>query len=70
METDPLPRFGGLGRAETGSDEAKGLPAVQLYDLKQDPAERRNIQAEHPEVVQPTGTAAEALCGRREEHAG
>ena len=34
-----------------GSDEAKGLPPVQLYDLTRDPGERRNVQAEHPAIV-------------------
>ena len=28
-----------------------GLPLVQLYDLERDPAERRNLHAEHPAVV-------------------
>lgn len=30
---------------------AQGLPAVQLYDLAQDPKETRNLQAEHPDIV-------------------
>jgi arylsulfatase A-like enzyme len=29
----------------------KDLPLVQLYNLKDDPAERNNLQAKHPEIV-------------------
>jgi arylsulfatase A-like enzyme len=29
----------------------KTLPLVQLYNLKDDPAERNNLQAKHPEIV-------------------
>ncbi len=29
----------------------QGLPAVQLYDMETDPAEEKNLQVEHPEVV-------------------
>jgi hypothetical protein len=39
--TDPKP----------GSKEEQGLPDVQLYDLTADISERRNLQAEHPDVV-------------------
>jgi arylsulfatase A len=39
----------------------QGLPAVQLYDMESDIGERRNLQAEHPEVVQ-------RLTGRLEEY--
>ncbi len=46
------PDSGGWSDPRPGSDQAKGLPAVQLYDLKQDPGERRNLRAEHPEVVE------------------
>ena len=28
-----------------------GLPLVQLYDMQRDPAERHNLQAEHPAIV-------------------
>jgi arylsulfatase A-like enzyme len=30
----------------------QGLPGVQLYDMEADPAEEKNLEAEHPEVVQ------------------
>ena len=30
----------------------EGLPLVQLYDMQRDPAERRNLHAERPAVVQ------------------
>ncbi len=45
------PDSGGWSDPRPGSNEAKGLPPVQLYDLARDPGERRNLQAEHPEIV-------------------
>ncbi|WP_083923256.1 sulfatase family protein [Echinicola pacifica] len=33
-------------------EEMKDLPAVQLYDMDEDPAETRNLQGDHPEKVQ------------------
>jgi arylsulfatase A len=46
------PDSGGWSPPKPGSDEAKGLPEVQLYDLSADFAERHNVQAEHPEIVE------------------
>ena len=39
---------------DTGEKEARerGLPPVQLYNVVDDPGETRNLQAEHPEIVQ------------------
>ena len=45
------PDSGGWSPPRPGSAEAKGLPPVQLYDLTRDPGERRNVQADHPEIV-------------------
>ncbi|HAV61797.1 MAG TPA: arylsulfatase, partial [Verrucomicrobiales bacterium] len=45
------PDSGGWSAPRPGSDAAKGLPPVQLYDLSQDIGERRNLHGEHPEVV-------------------
>jgi arylsulfatase A len=45
------PDSGGWSAPKPGSDEAKGLPAVQLYDLSKDSAERHNVQAVHTEIV-------------------
>ena len=28
------------------------MPPVQLYNLADDPGERRNLEAEHPEIVE------------------
>jgi len=46
------PDSGGWSAPKPGSDEAKGLPPVQLYDLARDPGERRNLQAEHPGIIE------------------
>lgn len=45
------PGSGGLSAPRPGSDEERGLPAVQLYDLDADPGETKNLHAEHPEIV-------------------
>ncbi len=45
------PDSGGWSPPRPGSVEAKGLPPVQLYDLSRDPGERRNVQADHREIV-------------------
>ena len=42
---------GGWSAPRPGTKEAEGLPPVQLYNLADDPAERRNIQDQHPEIV-------------------
>jgi arylsulfatase A-like enzyme len=42
---------GGWSDPKPGSKEAKGLPDTQLYDLRSDIAESKNLQAEHPEEV-------------------
>ena len=33
-------------------EEIEGLPAIQLYDLSKDIGERKNVQDQHPEVVE------------------
>ena len=45
------PGSGGWSVPKPGSKQEQGLPAVQLYDLAADPAEKHNVQAENPEVV-------------------
>lgn len=45
------PGSGGLSQPKPGSEEAEGLPPIQLYNLAADPGETRNLQAEHPKVV-------------------
>jgi arylsulfatase A-like enzyme len=44
---------GSGGWSKPGDPEARklNLPAVQLYDMHADISERRNLQADHPEVV-------------------
>jgi arylsulfatase A len=46
------PDSGGWSEPGPGSTEAKGLPPIQLFDLAHDLGERRNLQAEHPEIVE------------------
>jgi arylsulfatase A-like enzyme len=43
------PDSGGWSAPKPGT--AKGLPPVQLYDLKNDIAEKTNLQDKHPEIV-------------------
>lgn len=45
------PDSGGWSDPRPNSAAAKNLPPVQLYQLENDPGERRNLQAEHPERV-------------------
>jgi arylsulfatase A len=45
------PDSGGWSAPRPGSDEAAGLPPVQLFDLAADPGERANLQAQHPVLV-------------------
>ena len=42
---------GGWSEPREPVAKQQGLPPVQLYDLEADPAEKRNVQAEHPEIV-------------------
>jgi arylsulfatase A len=42
---------GGWSEPREPAAKQRGLPPVQLYDLEADPAETRNVQAEHPEIV-------------------
>jgi len=42
---------GGWSEPKPGSSQECDLPDVQLYDLSTDISERRNLQAEHPDVT-------------------
>ncbi len=46
---------GGWSAPTPGSAAERGLPAIQLYNLREDVAERRNLQAEQPEQVAALG---------------
>lgn len=61
------PGSGGWSDPRPGKD--KGLPAVQLYDMKSDPGEKTNVYAEHPEVVSRL-TALLRKYIRMQKHAG
>ncbi len=43
---------GGWSPPREADARRQGAPDVQLYDLVADPREQRNLQAEHPEIVQ------------------
>lgn len=45
------PGSGGWSRPRPGTDDASQLPSVQLFDLSTDPAETKNLEQQHPEVV-------------------
>ncbi|MGC3969879.1 MAG: arylsulfatase [Pirellulales bacterium] len=42
---------GGWSTPRPGSVAAEGVPLVQLFNMAADPSERKNVQAEHPDVV-------------------
>ncbi|HPC98318.1 MAG TPA: arylsulfatase [Bacteroidales bacterium] len=44
------PGSGGWSYPRPGKEE-EGLPPVQLFNMKEDPSEQKNLQAEHPEIV-------------------
>ena len=46
---------GGWSFPRPGRDSIEGLPKFQLYDLEKDPAEKTNVVAQNPEVVQRLG---------------
>jgi arylsulfatase A-like enzyme len=45
------PGSGGWSKPRPGADDTSKLPLVQLYDLKADVGEKKNVEREHPEVV-------------------
>jgi len=46
------PGSGGWSYPKPDDPAAAGLPPVQLYNIKDDPAESHNVQDKHPEIVQ------------------
>jgi arylsulfatase A-like enzyme len=45
------PGSGGWSYPRPNTDEIKGLPPIQLYDLSRDIGEQENVQDQYPEVV-------------------
>ena len=45
------PDSGGWSFPRPGVDDVSQLPPIQLYDLASDVGEKKNVEAEHPEVV-------------------
>ena len=43
------PDSGGWSGPRPGTEEAAGLPPIQLYNLASDPGERTNVQEQHPD---------------------
>lgn len=64
------PDSGGWSDPRPGSAPAEGLPPVQLYDMRNDPAERTNLEAAHPEIVGRLTALMEALVERGRSTAG
>ena len=46
------PGSGGWSKPTDPEAKKRKLPAVQLYDMSADEGEKKNLQAEHPEIVQ------------------
>ena len=51
------PDSGGWSYPRPGKDSTEGLPRFQLFDVVADPAEKTNVIAEHPDVVERLGRA-------------
>ena len=45
------PGSGGWSYPTPGSKAAKNLPKLQLYNIKEDPAEKNNVVKKHPQIV-------------------
>lgn len=58
------PDSGGWSYPRPINGEANGLPRFQLYDVEADPAEKVNLQAEHPEIVRRLGRLMRGLLER------
>ncbi len=58
------PGSGGWSAPRPGKDDTSQLPKVQLYDLSRDIGERKNLQAEHPEVVERLTKLLQAYADR------
>jgi len=54
---------GGWSSPRPGAEEA-GLPPVQLYNLKDDPSEKKNLEAQFPERVASMRADLEKLIAR------
>jgi hypothetical protein len=46
------PGSGGWSYPKPNSEDIKGLPPIQLYDLSRDIGEKENVQDQHPDVVE------------------
>lgn len=55
------PGSGGWSAPRPGRDDQSQLPALQLYNLRDDIGETKNVQAEHPEVVERLSKQLETL---------
>jgi len=58
------PGSGGWGKPGDAEARKSGLPDLQLYDLANDLAETRNLQAEKPEVVAKLSALLESYVAR------
>jgi arylsulfatase A len=55
---------GGWSKPTDAEAERNGLPATQLYHLAEDPAEKENLAARRPEIVQHLTTLLEEIVAR------
>jgi len=49
---EDTPSSGGYYRVSREEAREAGMPEIQLYDLSADVGERKNVYAEHPDVVE------------------
>ena len=64
------PDSGGWSAPRPGSKPAAGLPPLQLYNLEDDLAERRNVASEHPEKVRELIALVEGVVRRGRSNPG
>ena len=70
LEARLCPDSGGWSGPRPGTEEAAGLPPIQLYNLASDPGERTNVQEQHPDEAARLDAPPREVRDRWTQHAG